>query len=362
MSNLMQKQSTINDVARIAGVSKRTVSRVINGSLSVGESTRLKVEKVINELKYAPNAQARGLASSRSYLLGLIYDNPDALYLDDVQRGVLEVCSTLGYELVVHPCRYQSETLVNDCLRFMRRSKLDGVIVLPPVSESETLASALKESGSPYVRLSSVALDSQEHIVVSDDRAAAAEMARYFAQLGHEKIAFISGPQRYKSSTERMEGFQLGLSAYGVKIPPQMILEGNNSFETGIECARQLLQRDERPTAIFANNDQMAAGVLKVAYSLGIKVPDELSVAGFDDNMLASRVTPALTTIRRPVRQMAMLATTKMIMSIEQNHKAALNVAAKVAPTLVVRESTGPCQGSAAATDTALSRHATAPG
>ncbi|CAM5225590.1 HTH-type transcriptional repressor PurR [Alishewanella longhuensis] len=117
-----------------------------------------------------------------------------------------------------------------------------------------------------------------------------------------------------------------------------MILEGNNTFETGIECAQQLLQRPERPTAIFANNDQMAAAVLKVAYSLGIKVPDQLSVAGFDDNMLASRVTPSLTTIRRPVRQMALLATTKMIMSIEQNHKAAANVAAKVAPTLVVRE------------------------
>jgi LacI family transcriptional regulator len=178
-------------------------------------------------------------------------------------------------------------------------------------------------------------------------------MARYFAQLGHEKIAFISGPQRYKSSTERMEGFQLGLSVYGVKIAPDMILEGNNTFETGIECARQLLQRDELPTAIFANNDQMAAGVLKVANSLGIKVPEQLSVAGFDDNMLASRMIPALTTIRRPVRQMALLATTKMIMSIEQNHKAALNVASKVAPTLVVRESTGPCKTAVVANNAA---------
>ena len=103
----MHKTSTINDVARLAGVSKRTVSRVINGSLSVGDSTRARVEKIISELNYSPNTQARGLASSRSYLLGLIYDNPDALYLDDVQRGVLEVCSQLGYELVVHPCRYR---------------------------------------------------------------------------------------------------------------------------------------------------------------------------------------------------------------------------------------------------------------
>ena len=337
---MIQKSSTINDVARLAGVSKRTVSRVINGSLSVGDSTRVRVEKIIAELNYSPNTQARGLASSRSYLLGLIYDNPDALYLDDVQRGVLEICSTLGYELVVHPCRYRSETLVQDCLNFINRSKLDGVIVLPPVSELESLAEALKNAGRPYVRLTSVAIDEPQHIVVSDDRSAAAEMARYFAQLGHQDIAFISGPQRYKSSTERMEGFKLGLSAYGIALKAERIMEGNNTYETGIECARQLLQAEEKPTAIFANNDQMAAGVLKVAHSLGIKVPEQLSVAGFDDNMLASRVRPALTTITRPVRQMALLATSKLIMSIENNDKAASNVAAKVAPTLVVREST----------------------
>lgn len=337
---MIQKSSTINDVARLAGVSKRTVSRVINGSLSVGDSTRLRVEKIIADLNYSPNTQARGLASSRSYLLGLIYDNPDALYLDDVQRGVLEICSTLGYELVVHPCRYRSETLVQDCLNFINRSKLDGVIVLPPVSELESLALALKNAGRPYVRLTSVAIDEPQHIVVSDDRAAAAEMARYFAQLGHQDIAFISGPQRYKSSTERMEGFKLGLSAYGIALNAERIMEGNNTYETGIECARSLLSQSPLPTAIFANNDQMAAGVLKVAHQMGIAIPQQLSVAGFDDNLLASRVIPALTTIKRPVRQMAQLATTKMIMVIEQNDKAAQQVAAKVAPTLVVREST----------------------
>jgi LacI family transcriptional regulator len=185
-----------------------------------------------------------------------------------------------------------------------------------------------------------VLLDETYHSVVSDDRAAAAEMARYFAQLGHQDIAFISGPQRYKSSTERMEGFQLGLSAYGIKLRPDWIVEGNNSFETGIECAQQLLSGAVKPTAIFANNDQMAAGVLKAAHELGIKVPEQLSVAGFDDNLLASRIIPALTTIRRPVRQMAQLAATKIIMDIEDNRHAAGHVAAKVAPTLVVREST----------------------
>ncbi|WP_337880218.1 LacI family DNA-binding transcriptional regulator [Rheinheimera sp.] len=334
------KTSTINDVARIAGVSKRTVSRVLNGSLSVGESTRVRVEKVIAELNYTPSPQARGLASSRSYLLGLIYDNPDALYLDDVQRGVLESCSQRGYELVVHPCRYRSETLVQDCFTFINRSKLDGVIILPPVSELEHLAQALDQAGQPYVRLTSVLLDEPSRSVVSDDRAAAAEMARYFAQLGHQHIAYISGPLRYKSSVERLNGFELGLSAYGIKLRSDWVLESEATYEAATQCAMQLLSQPERPTAIFAYNDQMAAGLLKAAHLLGIKVPEELSVAGFDDNLLASRVIPALTTIRRPVRQMAQLAATKIIMSIEDNDSAARNVAAKVAPTLVVRDST----------------------
>ncbi len=334
------KKSTINDVARLAGVSKRTVSRVMNGSVNVGQETRDRIEAIVKQLNYSPNAQARGLASRRSYLLGLIYDNPDALYLDDVQRGVIEVCGPAGYELVVHPCNYRSETLTRDCLNFIERSKLDGVILLPPVSELDDMAAAIGKAGIPYVRLTSVLIDQPSHIVVSDDRAAAAEMARYFVQLGHQEIAFISGPLRYRSSVERMEGFKLGLSAYGINLRPERMLEGGNSFETGIRCAEALLQQQPLPTAIFANNDQMAAGVLKAARALGIAVPEQLSVAGFDDNLLASRMIPALTTIRRPVRQMAGLATTKMLFAIDERQRDADMIAVKVAPTLVVREST----------------------
>jgi LacI family transcriptional regulator len=337
----MQKKSTINDVARVAGVSKRTVSRVMNGSANVNQETRGRIEAIVKELNYSPSSQARGLASRRSYLLGLIYDNPDALYLDDVQRGVITVAAPTGYELVVHPCDYSGETLIRDCLNFVERSKLDGVILLPPVSELDDLASALSSAGIKYVRLTSVLIDRPSHIVVSDDRAAAAEMARHFFDLGHREIAFISGPLRYRSSVERMEGFRLGLSDLGVALRPERTLEGGNSFETGIRCAEQLLTHQPLPTAIFANNDQMAAGVLKAARSLRIDVPQQLSVAGFDDNLLASRMIPALTTIRRPVRQMASLAATKMLYAIDERQRDADLIDVKVAPTLVVRESTG---------------------
>ncbi|MDN4501096.1 LacI family DNA-binding transcriptional regulator [Alteromonadaceae bacterium BrNp21-10] len=334
------KNPTINDVARLAGVSKRTVSRVINRSPLVGENTRKIVDKVIAEINFSPDKQARGLASSRSYLLGLIYDNPDALYIDQVQRGVLDVCTEHGYELVVHPCHSRQTDFIQECGRFISRSKLDGVIILPPVSENKELAAALRAANCPYVRIASVDLDDNANIVISDERQAMKAMADLFVELGHQSIGYISGPLKYRSSIERKEGFLAELGEFNISIPESRMTEGKNSYESGKECASELLSRTPRPTAILANNDEMAAGVLRVASDLGIKVPEELSVAGFDDNILASRIIPSLTTIRRPVEAMASLATQKLINTI-QPQSIPLKFAKLVKPHLVIRESTG---------------------
>jgi LacI family transcriptional regulator len=335
-----EKKPTINDVAREAGVSKRTVSRVINGSINVGPKTLELIQQVIERLDYSPDKQARGLASSRSFLLGLIYDNPDALYIDQVQRGVLAICCQMGYELVVHPCKYHSPDLVNDCLRFIRRSNIDGVIVLPPVAESKVLAAALRDANHCYVRMASVDLDDHTNIVVSDDRAAMSELAGYIVSLGHKNIGFITGPLNYHSSIERLEGFRNTLNDLGVGLDEAKVIEGQNSYQSGLDGARHLLQLPNRPSAIFANNDEMAAGVLKVAYQLGIKVPDQLSIAGFDDNILASRIIPSLTTIQRPVGAMASLAAHKLIQSIENNIIESVGKEFLVKPHLIIREST----------------------
>lgn len=334
---------TINDVARLSGVSKRTVSRVINRSPAVGEATRERVLKIIKELKFSPDKQARGLASSRSYLLGLIYDNPDALYIDQVQRGALSVCSDLGYELVVHPCHSKSADFIEDCLYFIARSKLDGVIILPPVSENKALAAAIRETGCAYVRLASVDLDDHDNIVVSDEREAMKEMADHLVDLGHSDIGFISGPRSFRSSIERLEGFVAELEQYQVYLPANRIIEGKNSYESGIECAQDLLNSSSRPTAIVANNDEMAAGVLRVASDLDIKVPEELSVAGFDDNILASRIIPSLTTIKRPVHNMARLAIQKLINKSQSADSEKIKLDKVGTPTLIRRESTDKC-------------------
>lgn len=333
------KRITINDVARLSGVSKRTISRVINNSTKVGEATRERIQKIIDELHYIPDPQARGLAASRSYLLGMIFDNPDALYINDAQRGILSVCREFGYELVVHPCDKTAETLIDDAVRFASRSKLDGIIILPPISENNDLADALGRANVNYVRLASIALDAADHVVISNERSAAAAMAEYLVTLGHTRIGYIAGPKGLKSTRERLEGFCEALEKHGCKLDSDMIARGAYTFESGMECTRTLLANSRPPTAIFASNDEMAVGVINTAQHMGLDVPGDLSVSGFDDSILASRIMPSLTTIRRPVKEMARLATTKLIASIDGRQDDA-HASIVVVPELITRNST----------------------
>jgi len=339
MSDENRDSSTISDIARLSGVSKRTVSRVINDSPKVGKATRERVQSVIDELGYRPNSQARGLAARRSYLLGMVYDNPDALYIDEVQRGVLSVCRELGYELVVQPCDRFSESLATEVVSAAKRSKLDGVIILPPIAEENTLAGALGKQEIHYVRLSSVAVDTTDHVVIANERSAVAAMAEYLVKLGHRRIGYITGPEGRKSTRERFEGFCEALQRHGCAPCEEMIAHGAYTFESGLACAQKLLTMPELPTAIFASNDEMAVAVIYTAQGMGLRVPEDLSVAGFDDSALATRIRPSLTTIRRPVREMARLAATKLIASINGRLDAA-RVGVFLDPTVIIRDST----------------------
>jgi LacI family transcriptional regulator len=164
-------------------------------------------------------------------------------------------------------------------------------------------------------------------------------MAEYLVELGHRRIGYITGPTGRRSTRERLEGFTDALERLGCALRDDMIAQGAYSFESGIECARALLANPEPPTAIFASNDDMAAGVIQTATEMGLNVPRDLSVAGFDDSSLATRIRPALTTIRRPVRAMARLATNKLIASLEGRHDEA-RVGVLLDPDLIIRDST----------------------
>ena len=335
------KPSTINDVARLAGVSKKTVSRVINNSPFVREETRAKVEAVIAESGFSPDPQARGLAFRRSFLVGMIYDNPSPNYVVNMQQGVLDAVRGSGLELVVHPCNRGSDNFMADVQGFVVRQKLFGVVMPPSVSEDERVVAMLREADCPYVRIASVSLDEPARMVVTNDSRGAAEAARHLAELGHTRVAFISGPDSFRSSHERGRGFEEGLAEHGLKLDPALVRRGAYTFESGVEAATDLLSLPKPPTAIFAGNDEMAIGVMKAARDQGLDVPGDLSIVGFDDLPMASRVWPNLTTVRLPVRDMGRMAAEKLTARNRGLDPATLDQP-EIIPSLVVRDSAAP--------------------
>lgn len=333
-----RRRPTINDIARLAGVSKKTVSRVINASPYVQKDTRERIEAVIAEHGYAPDPQARGLAFRRSFLIGLVYDNPNPQYVVNMQLGLLDGMKGSGFELVVHPCNRASPTFLTDLRGFAERQRLYGVVLTPSVSEDERVAELMASIGCEYVRVASVSVDAPQHMIETRDRLGGEAAAHHLAELGHRRVAFISGPPSFRSSRERREGFEAGLAARGLKLEARYAQEGAYTFESGIECAQALLKLNPRPTAVFAGNDEMAAGVLQAARQMDVRVPQDLSVVGFDDFEIARRLWPSLTTVRTPTREIGRLAAERLI-GLDEGEGREMK---DRLPSLVVRQSSGP--------------------
>ncbi len=342
----MAKPATIDDVAKLAGVSIKTVSRVTNREPNVRDDTRIKVNQAIEALSYRPNLAARNLASRQSYLIGLLYDDPSfyeipsASYIINIQGGVLRACREQNYDLLVHPCVYTSKGLANEISALIDHSRLDGLVLAPPLSDMNSIFRAIDKAGKPFARIAPGEKTNRHSAVRTDDREICAEMTRYLASLGHRKIAFIMGHPDHKAVTKRYLGYQDGLEQSGLKLYKNLVKEGDSSTKSGEECGEKLLRSASPPTAVFACNDDMAAGVIRVALRLGIRVPDDVSVAGFDDIPLAQQVFPSLTTIHQPLTAMAHRATEMLIGSLRS--KTTKGTSEVVKSKLVLRESTGP--------------------
>lgn len=330
-----RRRPTINDIARLAGVSKKTVSRVINESPLVKGETREAVKSIIRETGFAPDPQARGLAFRRSFLVGLIYDNPNPQHTVSHQQGLLDAFEGSGLELVVRPVDRTSGMLLEDMKSFVERQKPFGVVLPSPVSENDGLAALLRDLGCPYVRIASVPLDEPDRMVVSHDGEGAAEAARRLADLGHRRIALISGPPNFRSSIERRKGFEAGLAERGLFLDKALVRQGGYTYESGVEAARQLFAIAWRPTAVFALNDEMAAGVYTAAREAGLSIPDDVSVVGFDDAPIASRLWPPMTSVRLPLREMGRLAGEVLL-----GRAGRRGASHDVQPELIVRAST----------------------
>jgi LacI family transcriptional regulator len=310
-------QPTINDVARIAGVSKKTVSRVINRSPLLNEETRRKVEQVIEGLSYIPNPQARGLALRRNFLIGLVHDNPNAQTVMNVQQGMLEALRGTEFEMVVRPVDRGSATMLDDLRHFLERQRLFGVLLMPPISENDMVARLCADIGCRYVRMGSAPLDKPGNMVTSNDREAVREATEHLIAQGHRRIGLVAGPHGFRSALERRLGFEDALAAAGIALPRSMIADGNYTFDSGLVAAERLLDVMPRPTAILSCNDEMAAGVIHAARQRGLDIPRDLSIIGFDDTPIAAHVWPPLTTVRWPIASMARSAALKLLSGID---------------------------------------------
>jgi LacI family transcriptional regulator len=328
-----RRRPTINDVARMAEVSKKTVSRVINRSPAVSPETRLRVEKVISESGFAPDPQARGLAFRRSFLIGLAFDNPNPQYIVNMQTGMLDGLRGSGFELVVHPCNRASPSFMDDLRGFVERQRLFGVVLTPSMSEDARIPELLASVGSSYVRVASVLLDAPEKMIVTHDREGALLVGEHFAELGHKDIALVTGPATFRSSVERRGGLEAGLARHGLTLAEKFVMQGDYTFASGVTAGEKLFALKPRPTAIFATNDEMAAGVLQAGRLAGLEAPRDFSIVGFDDFDIATKVWPPLTTVRSATRDFGRMAAEKLI--------GAQSAPADVSMRLVTRSSTG---------------------
>jgi len=305
-------RATIDDVARVAGTSTKTVSRVLNNEPNVRESMRERVRAAMAALKYRPLASARSLATNRSFMIGLLYDNLSPSYIMEVQAGVLEACEAQHYSMMVQPLVSAAADFVERVEDILSRHRPDGLILTPPITDHSKLLDSLRRHDIPFA---SIAPRHPKGCigVMLDEREAAATMVEHLVTLGHRRIAHIMGDPKHGAGVWRLAGYRDGLRHAGLKETPGYMVQGRFSFESGVAAARQLLALKRRPSAIFAADDDMAVGTIWAAAEAGVSVPAELSICGFDDTMIAAQVWPPLTTVRQPVREMGRRATEELL-------------------------------------------------
>ena len=327
---------TIKDVSAMAGVSTKTVSRVLNKERYVSDDARARVEAAVAQLNFRPSQAARTLAGRRSFQIALIYDNHSPHYIHQIQTGVWSRCLEEGVRLLAQPCDVASPTLADEVGGLIDQTQVDGVILSSPVTDAAAALDELERRSIPYVRISPGTEHGRYSSVSMDDAQAADDMTSHLIALGHRRIGFIIGHANHAASDLRLYGYRRALDRAGIAFEPKYVRPGQFDFASGEAAAERMLDLPNPPTAIFASNDDMAAGVLTVAHRRGLSLPRDLSVAGFDDTALASQLWPPLTTVRQPTRDLAYAAAALLFEGEEDP------VHRRLAHELVVRASTAP--------------------
>lgn len=335
---------SIRDVAQRAGVSIATVSRAVNHIPTVNAELARRVWKAIEEVGYLPNTQARALVSGRSRLLGLIVSEITNPFFPELIQQFENLAVAQGYEVLIGSTNYDPARTESLMRRLLQRN-VDGVAVMTFGVEEE-LVKQLVEREFPLVFVDAGPDLPNIRLVQPDYAEGIRQGVQHLAALGHRQIAFISGPMQQRSPKARHEAFLKSMAELGLKVPPEHIVEGTHTMEGGIAAMEQLLMLDELPTAVMCSNDMTAIGALHALYRTTHRVPDDISVVGFDDIHLAQFMLPPLTTVQMACHDLAAAAVEALRAGIEQDHPRHAKKEWHIPTRLVVRQSTAFPRGS----------------
>jgi LacI family transcriptional regulator len=339
---------TVSDVARLAQCSPMTVSRVVNGSTGVRPEARQAVEAAIKQLNYAPNKAARSLAGAIQIRIALLYTNPSSAYLSELLLGCLDEASQSDTHLIVERCQFGGDD--EKAIDRMIASGIDGFLLPPPLCDDATLLGLLRRLRTQAVLIGPGRAEAHLGAVMIDDYQAAYDMTRHIIGHGHTRIGFVIGHADQSASALRHSGFRDAMRAAGLAVDPALVRQGQFTYRSGFEAGSQLLDLPARPTAIFASNDDMAAGCVAAAQRRHLDVPGQVTICGFDDTSIATKLWPELTTIRQPIHDMARRALNILASSIraERTGKSRITQHAILDYKLIQRESdTAPPAGPA---------------
>ena len=309
---------TIKDVARAAGVSVATVSRVLNNSGPVADETRTRIFQIATELRYTPNGAARSLSMRRTGTLGVILPDLFGEFFSEVIRGLDQAAQRSRYHLLLsssHGSRDDAATALQAML-----GRVDGLVVMSPHIDVGVLAAHLPES-LPVVLLNSPEADGSFDSVSVDNFGGARDMAAHLASHGHRRVAMILGPRGNHDACERQRGYRAALEAAGLAPDPALEVDGDFTEEGGHRAARRLLALADRPTAVFAANDSTAVGALSAFREAGVAVPGEMAVAGFDDIPIARYLTPPLASVRVEIHELGGRAMEHLVRAVERENR-----------------------------------------
>jgi LacI family transcriptional regulator len=330
-------KATIYDIAREAGVSIATVSQVINGKGKISEKRRAEIMEIMERLHYQPSAIAAALTGKQTYTLGLLVPDISNPYFAELARAVEDRSRQLGYSVVICSTDNKDER-VERYLNLLQQKRVDGMMIGTGIDNAEILSPLLQQS-IPVALIARHMPSLSVHTVAIDDRLGGALAAQHLLELGHTHVAVLSEPFKVSSSKERVRGFREALEKAGLSLEADHVRESSADLGSAKKEALVLLTEKNRATGIFCCNDMQAIGALQAAKELGLRVPEDVSIIGFDNTILASVTSPPLTTVAQPIEDLGRRAVDLLIDELKDEGKSPQKIVLK--PELVIRDSTG---------------------